>query len=54
MLKKAFLVAILAFLAAGSAFAYGGNVDWIHDYDQGLALAKKTGKPILLDFGGAW
>ena len=28
-----------------------GIIDWTRDYDRGLAIAKRLGKPVLLHFG---
>lgn len=29
------------------------SIDWLHDYEAGLARAKEAGRPILLDFSAA-
>lgn len=35
-------------LMAGAPRA--ASIDMVHDYDDALALAKKSGKPVLIDF----
>jgi hypothetical protein len=54
MTRRIAVLAVLTVFAATTAFGIGGNVDWKHDFDAAKAEAKKTGKPILLDFGGNW
>ena len=36
------------------AYADTQPVAWIHDENEALALAQKTGKPILIDFFATW
>lgn len=44
-------LALLGPLAAQAASAQDDDrLEWLADYDEALALAKETGKPILLEF----
>jgi hypothetical protein len=54
MIRKIAMLAVLTIFTVSLAHGIGGNVDWKHDFDAAKAEAKKTGKPILLDFGGTW
>ena len=44
------LVATLFFGGAALAQSDDGMVEWFDDYDQATAEAKRTGKPIFLEF----
>jgi hypothetical protein len=49
-MKKFFLIPLVLLLA----FSYQespGKLKWLHDYDEGLKLAKEQGKPIFVYFG---
>jgi len=37
---------------AGNAASSGADLSWLSDYDQAVAQAKSTGKPIFIDFTG--
>lgn len=39
---------------AGVLFLPAETVDWIHDYDEGLRIAREENRPILLDFWAPW
>ncbi len=37
-----------------SAPAAAAAIDWIRDYDTGMARAAEEGKPVMIDFGAEW
>lgn len=43
-----------ALFAASSLAVAQDQVAWIHNYDEALAVAKREGKPIFLDFWATW
>ena len=50
------LVSLSVSLERSPVAAQGGIVqdddtlEWLHDYDEAIALAKETGRPLLLEF----
>jgi len=40
----------LALLLQEAKAPYEGKVPWIRDYDQAMAVAKQTGKPLFIFF----
>ena len=46
-MKKLSVFALALSLMAGYAAAGGGDINWTK-YDQALALAKRTGKPVVV------
>jgi len=39
---------------AGVLFLPADSVDWIHDYDEGLRMAREENRPLLVDFWAPW
>lgn len=57
MKKGFFRLAVLALLACVSALdgsAQGGKIEWHKDFEQARAVAKRTGKPMVIDFTADW
>lgn len=58
MLRTAAVAALVSTLAFTSLFAESRQtsaqddetLEWLDDYDEALALAKRTGKPLFLEF----
>lgn len=53
------LLAIVASVAVASCAertspTSASGVAWVKDYEQGLAQAKSSNKPVYLDFGADW
>ncbi|HZB47220.1 MAG TPA: thioredoxin family protein, partial [Pyrinomonadaceae bacterium] len=46
--------ALLLCAAASAAAAPGDGVEWHKDYKAARELARKTGKPMLIEFGADW
>ena len=44
---------LLAFIVSPAALATE-KIQWLESIDRGLAEAKKTGKPIMMDFYTEW
>ena len=40
--------------STGKAAASENRIQWVHDFAEGLAIAKKTKKPIMVDFYADW
>lgn len=54
-MKTAALLAALATLAmAPVAVAGDGAIEWQTDYQQALAAAQQTGKPLMVKFFATW
>lgn len=53
MLKSIFAICVI-FLFALNAAAQDGKINWQADYAAALSEARKTGKPVLLDFTAKW
>ena len=60
-MPRKFAFALLVLLASGSSALAGGvmaapssAIQWHTSYNKGLALAKQTGKPVLIDFWADW
>ncbi|MCZ6688746.1 MAG: hypothetical protein O7H41_03990 [Planctomycetota bacterium] len=46
-------IAVMAF--AGIAFAGGdGKISWVDNYEDALAQAKRTGRPLMVKFFATW
>lgn len=44
------LASFFALVTAGAAAQDDDTLVWLNDYDDALALAKETGKPLFLEF----
>ena len=54
-MRRSGILATAALLAvAGIAFADGGKIQWNDDYQQALAEAQRTGKPLMVKFFATW
>ena len=53
MTRKTSTVAFLVMLTALTPLAMAGDATWVQDYDEALAIAKKEGKDLLVDFTGS-
>jgi thioredoxin 1 len=38
----------------GFSLTYAGDVNFLHDYDEAVALAKKENKPLMVVFSATW
>ena len=47
------LLKIFLTLIATSSLSFAGGKGWLNNLDEGLALAKKEGKPVLAEFTGS-
>lgn len=54
MRKGTVLAGLATLVLAGIAVAGDGKIPWVRDYDQALALAQKTGKPLMVNFSTSW
>lgn len=54
MRKAAVLAGLAALVLGGVAVAGDGKMPWVKDFDQALALAQKTGKPLMVNFSTSW
>lgn len=53
--RKAFGVAlVVGGILFRLAAPHGDAVEWTHDYDAGIALARAEGKPVIIDFYADW
>jgi len=43
-------VAIASLVAVGADSQDEETLEWLNDYDEAFALAKETGRPVLLEF----
>ena len=50
----ALLILFIAACSSSSQDAATGKIDWVEDYNTGVALAAQTGKPIMLYFSADW
>lgn len=54
------LAGLAALLVASPAFAQGlgeghkGAIPWVEDFEEGMAQAGRSGKPIILYFSADW
>ena len=53
-MNKIYTVIFLVLCSAFAASAQGEGIVWEKDYNKALALAKETGKPMMLDFSADW
>lgn len=54
-MRRAGVLAAVGLMAlAGVATADGGKIQWLKDYDQGLAMAQQTGRPMIVKFFTTW
>jgi hypothetical protein len=44
------LASVVSFGPSGAIAQDDETLEWLNDYDEAIALAKKTGKPIFLEF----
>lgn len=44
------LVSLASLVAGGASAQDDETLEWLADYDEAVALAKQTGKPIFLEF----
>jgi len=51
-MKRRLAVLLIVALAAGTAFAEdeAKGIDWLHDLDRAMALAKEDGRPVIAYF----
>lgn len=50
-----FLSAVLMLLLAAASLPAGtGRLDWVRNYSQGIAAAKESGRPVLIEFWADW
>lgn len=54
MRRAAILAALATFALAGVTFAGDGKIAWLDNYEQALARARKTGKPLMVKFFTTW
>ncbi|MBU4310721.1 thioredoxin family protein, partial [bacterium] len=50
-MRKFLLVTLMLLI---TSLAYGEGIKWYENFDGGLAEAKRTGKPIMIDFYTDW
>lgn len=48
------LILMIAACSSSSQDAAFGKIDWVEDYNTGVALAAQSGKPIMLYFTADW
>lgn len=48
------IVVVLLFCSMNETRASSSSIDWQNSYIAGLELARRTGKPILIDFWASW
>ena len=48
------LIASIIVLACCEIIGFGDSIAWIRNYEAGLKEARKTNKPVLLDFWAEW
>ena len=51
---KIYFVILLVFCSVFTASAQTEGIVWEKDFEKALALAKETGKPLMLDFSADW
>lgn len=49
-LASVVFASLLSFMAPVPAPLQDETLEWLDDYDEALALAKETGKPLFLEF----
>ena len=50
MSVSAFVFAFVALLATGPSSIQEETLEWLDDYDEAIALARETGKPLFVEF----
>ena len=45
---------LLVMATAHASGGHGGKLNWVGDYDRGLAEAQRTGKPAVVYFTADW